>query len=163
MIFGVISTGAVSATSVRKLAKHAEQRGRDSSGLLCLKSGSALVHRADHSIMRLLRQARWRGCAAVLGHSSLITKGLEDNQPVVRDGVCVFHNGIVVNHANIWGLIGESPRQQIDTEVIAAIAARHPADGGKIQRRRARIGALRRCGEVCARDSSVGQALPLLE
>jgi hypothetical protein len=133
---------------VRELAKHAQQRGRDSSGLLCLKPDSALVHRADYSIMRLLRHAQWKGSAAVLGHSRLITNGLDDNQPVVRDGVCVFHNGIVVNHAKLWGLIGEQPRQQIDTEVIAAIAAKHLADGGKVQDVAARV--LARCEGVVA-------------
>jgi len=34
----------------------------------------------------------------VMGHSRLITNGLEDNQPVVRDDVCVFHNGIVIRY-----------------------------------------------------------------
>ena len=132
-IFGVISSQAVSAHSVRTLARHSQQRGRDSSGLIAIAPGSAVVHRADHSIRKLLRQVRWRRCTAVLGHSRLITNGLEDNQPVVRDGVCVFHNGIVVNHAKVWGQIGDQPRQQIDTEVIAAIAAKHLSDGGAVE------------------------------
>ena len=42
----------------------------------------------------------------VLGHSRLITNGLFDNQPVVRDGLILFHNGIVVNDKYIWSSIG---------------------------------------------------------
>jgi hypothetical protein len=53
----------------------------------------------------------------------LITNGLSDNQPVYRDGVCVIHNGIVVNHESIWASLSAHRRQEIDTEVIAAIAA----------------------------------------
>jgi hypothetical protein len=83
--------------------------------------------------MALLRRASWRGCTAVVGHSRLITNGLADNQPVIRDGVCVFHNGIVVNHGELWARIGEQPRQQIDTEIIAAIAAKHLREGGLVE------------------------------
>ncbi len=132
-IFGVISSQAVTTQSVRTLARHSQQRGRDSSGLLVLEPGVAVVHRADHSIGKLLRQVRLRGCTAVLGHSRLITNGFEDNQPVVRNGVCVFHNGIVVNHSTAWNRIGERPNQQIDTEVIAAIAAKHLSEGGSVE------------------------------
>jgi len=149
-IFGIVSAGAVSPSDVRLLARHSQQRGRDSSGLLCLGVGSATVYRADYSITRLLRSSKWPGSLAVLGHSRLITNGLADNQPIVRDGVCVFHNGIVVNHAEIWGDIGTSPRQQIDTEVIAAIAARHLADGGDVNGVPARVLALCRGIVTCA-------------
>jgi hypothetical protein len=132
-IFGVISSQVVSVRSVRTLAHHAEQRGRDSSGLLTMEPGSAVVRRADDSIRKLLRQVSLRCCTVVLGHSRLITNGLDDNQPVMRDGVCVFHNGIVVNHAAVWNHIGERPHQQIDTEVIAAIAAKHLSGGGAVE------------------------------
>ncbi|MEY4827998.1 MAG: hypothetical protein RLZZ288_1549 [Planctomycetota bacterium] len=131
-IFGVVSRHAVRRGVVRALARHAQQRGRDSSGLFTLGPGGAQVHRADQPILRLLRGRAWRRAGVVLGHSRLITNGLADNQPLIRDGVCVFHNGIVVNHADLWAQIGEQPRQEIDTEVIAAIAARHLADGGDV-------------------------------
>ncbi len=149
-IFGVISSGTVSGPSMRLLAKHAQQRGRDSSGLMCLDNRSARVFRADSSILRLLRSVAWKGSGAVLGHSRLVTNGLDDNQPVVRDGICVFHNGIVVNHADLWGRIGASPRQQIDTEVIAAIAERHLAHGGNVEELPAHILSLCKGVVACA-------------
>ena len=65
-----------------------------------------------------------------MGHSRLITNGLADNQPVYRDGVCVIHNGIVVNHEALWTEIDKSPHQEIDIEIIAAIAVAYlEADG----------------------------------
>ena len=50
-----------------------------------------------------------------------MTNGTGDNQPVVRDGVVVVHNGIAVNHAKIWHCVGAKPRLGVDTEVIAAM------------------------------------------
>ena len=131
-IFGTVSPSEIDPTSLRLLARHAQQRGRDSSGLLTVVPGRVAVRRADYGIMRLIRGGSFKGVRVALGHSRLITNGLADNQPVIRDGVCVFHNGIVVNHAELWSRIGEQPRQEIDTEVIAAIAARHLADGGDV-------------------------------
>lgn len=149
-IFGVISSAMVPPSIVRRLARDAQWRGRDSSGLLCIGAGEARVHRADYPIRRLLRLASWRDCSAVLGHSRLITSGLEDNQPIVRDGVCVLHNGIVVNDASVWELIGERPRQRVDSEVIAAVAATHLATGGGVQDIAARVLALCKGVVACA-------------
>jgi len=114
------------------LTKFAQQRGRDSSGLLFLREGSYQVRRADFTISRLLAKARPYGSEIVMGHSRLITNGLSDNQPVVRDDLCVLHNGIVVNHEALWAEIGEERHLQIDTEVIPAIAARHLREGGDV-------------------------------
>ena len=41
------------------------------------------------------------------GPSRLITNGLSDNQPVVRDGVLI-HNGIVVNDDQVWSNISQT-------------------------------------------------------
>jgi hypothetical protein len=59
----------------------------------------------------------------------LITNGLSDNQPVVRDNVCVLHNGIILNYESVWNLLKKKRELQIDTEIIAAIAAEHVEDG----------------------------------
>jgi glutamine---fructose-6-phosphate transaminase (isomerizing) len=68
-----------------------------------------------------------------MGHSRLITNGLSDNQPVLRDGICVLHNGIIVNDEAIWGKIGKSRELRIDTEVIPAIAVAHLEAGGEVK------------------------------
>jgi glucosamine--fructose-6-phosphate aminotransferase (isomerizing) len=130
-IFGVI-TGAAAKSDVVRLATHAQQRGRDSSGVIFLRDRAFHVHRADYAITRLLPETNPYGSQVVMGHSRLITNGLSDNQPIIRDGVCVLHNGIIVNHEDIWDQIGRKRHLVVDTEVIPAIAAAHLEAGGSV-------------------------------
>ena len=97
-IFGIISSSFVNQKEFGILARHAQQRGKDSSGLIVYDGSKYQVYRADYKITRLVPQVNLRQSKVVLGHSRLITNGISDNQPVVRDNVCVLHNGIVVNH-----------------------------------------------------------------
>lgn len=60
----------------------------------------------------------------------MITNGLSDNQPVVRGGICVIHNGIIVNDAEVWNHIKPTRALEIDSEVIAAIAEQHLDESG---------------------------------
>lgn len=149
-IFGIISPSAWDKGDLIHLAEHAQQRGRDSSGLLFLRENAYHVHRADYAVPKLLREARPYDTGVVMGHSRLITNGLRDNQPVLRDGLCVLHNGIVVNHEDIWAKIGKTRELQIDTEVIAAIAAAHLEAGGAVEDIPARVLELCRGVVACA-------------
>ncbi len=121
-IFGIISSSPIDENDLSALAKHAQQRGRDSSGLMSYLDGTYQIHRADYPVMKLLKKKSLKNINIVMGHSRLITNGLSDNQPVVRDDVIVFHNGIVVNDQSIWGNLKLSRILNVDTEVIAAIA-----------------------------------------
>jgi hypothetical protein len=132
-IFGVISAGASATRDLVQLATHAQQRGKDSSGLLFLRDDVYHIHRADYVVDSLLRESEPYSMRFIMGHSRLITNGLSDNQPVLRENVCVIHNGIVVNHEEIWAKIGKTRQLQIDTEVIPAIAAAHLENGGAIE------------------------------
>lgn len=132
-IFGIVSEASWPKNDLIQLTYHAQQRGRDSSGLLFRSGDGYALHRADWRISRLLAKARPYDSTFVVGHSRLITNGMGDNQPVMRDGVVVIHNGIVVNHEDIWAKIGKTRHQEIDTEVIPAIAAKHLADGGGVE------------------------------
>ncbi|MFW0002931.1 MAG: hypothetical protein AB8W37_07875 [Arsenophonus endosymbiont of Dermacentor nuttalli] len=107
------------------LADHARQRGRDSSGLILESSVGYNIYRADFDIRKLLSKVKFQHTKVALGHSRLITNGLFDNQPVVRNGICVIHNGIIVNDDNVWTAIGKERFHEIDTEVIAAITEKH--------------------------------------
>lgn len=131
-IFGITSAGASAKGDLVQLATHAKQRGKDSSGLMFLRDDVYQIHRADDVIDTLLAGSRPYSMRFVMGHSRLITNGLSDNQPVLREDVCVIHNGIVVNDDEIWAKIGKVRELQIDTEVIPAIAAAHLADGGAV-------------------------------
>lgn len=129
-IFGIVSPLPVLESELDILVRHSQQRGRDSSGLLVYGKDAYSAYRADYPITRLLNEVRPFSNHVVMGHSRLITNGLGDNQPVIREGICVLHNGIVVNDEAIWPQIGKERELQIDTEAIAAIASAH-LDAGK--------------------------------
>ena len=132
-IFGILGNSSWSEQDLETLTKFAEQRGRDSSGLMFLRDGDYLVRKADFSISKLLPRIKPYKTDVVMGHSRLITNGLDDNQPVVRDGICVLHNGIIVNHEALWAETDKVRELQIDTEIIPAIAAAHLEAGGSIE------------------------------
>lgn len=132
-IFGIVSDSAVDHGDLKSLAKHAEQRGRDSSGLLICTDHGYEIHRADYRLPRLLDEVSLETSSVVMGHSRLITNGLADNQPVVYEDVCVLHNGIIVNDASVWDEIDRPRKLTIDSEVIAAIAVDHLSAGNELQ------------------------------
>jgi len=132
------------------LAKHAEQRGRDSSGLLVLSGSRCTVHRADYRLPRLLKEVSPYASHVVMGHSRLITNGLSDNQPVLYEDVAVLHNGIIVNHEAAWEHVDKPRKLEIDTEVIAAIAADHVEKGLAVEDLSARVFDLCRGVVACA-------------
>ena len=85
---------------MNSLAHHAEQRGK-TSGLILANSKRLDIYREDGRIKSLLKRVRLQDASMAVGHSRLITNGMEDNQPITRDGM-FRHNGIVVNHDGLW-------------------------------------------------------------
>ncbi len=132
-IFGIVSSKLINGQELDLLARHSEQRGKDSSGLLISNRHGYDLYRANKAITSLLKDISTATTGLVMGHSRLITNGLADNQPVYRDEVCVIHNGIVVNHDVLWAHIGKTRYQEIDTEIIAAIASNHLEHGGQVE------------------------------
>lgn len=124
-IFGFISGNKVNKEALMLLALHARRRGRDSSGLIYMGESGYNVKRADYDIKKLISAVKPFESSFVFGHSRLITNGLSDNQPVVRAGICVIHNGIIVNEAEVWQKIKPQRTLEIDSEIIAAIAEQH--------------------------------------
>lgn len=149
-IFGVVSSAAVDRRDLSILAQLAQQRGKDSSGLMLFDDGRYQAHRADYRITRLLGEVGSRPSPVAFGHSRLITNGLADNQPVVRNDLCVFHNGIVVNHDALWPRLQTARQLQIDTEVIAGVALDALGAGEPLDRVPSRILAVCRGVVACA-------------
>ncbi len=123
-IFGIIADSLVNNRDLKTLVYHARQRGRDSSGLFYYNQNDYLVKKADYDIIKLLKKNRKIKSTVIMGHSRLITNGLSDNQPVVRDDMAVIHNGIIVNEEEIWSEIGLMPNLKIDSEAILGIASK---------------------------------------
>ncbi|MCF2857404.1 hypothetical protein L1286_07980 [Pseudoalteromonas sp. SMS1] len=132
-IFGVISTGEVVRSEVKELVSHARQRGRDSSGFVFIDESQYKVKRADFDVNVLLKKTKLERSSILLGHSRLITNGLSDNQPVVRDNVVAIHNGIIVNDNDVWKETGLEKRLQIDSEIIVALAEEYKAKNDSIE------------------------------
>ncbi len=149
-IFGFISLQAVNKDDFRILVTQATQRGKDSSGLLIYKDEKYHVYRADYTVGSLVKEVKPYSSGIVMGHSRLITNGTADNQPVVRDDICVLHNGIIVNHESIWSQIKQARKLQIDTEVIAAIASAHIEEGCEMDQLPSRILSLCKGVVACA-------------
>lgn len=128
-IFGIIAKREVNQAHLNQLAYHARQRGRDSSGFLIHDKGSYQVKRADYDIKRLLKKQGSLTTGFIMCHSRLITNGLSDNQPVVRDGVAVIHNGIIVNEESVWQGLLVDRKFQIDSEAIVGLALNNLTQG----------------------------------
>lgn len=124
-IFGQISKTKINKEKFDVLVKHSEQRGIDSSGLAYYKNGKYEIARADYNINKLLKKIKPYEYSVVLGHSRLITNGLGDNQPVVKDNICAIHNGIIVNEEEVWKQLSVKREYKIDSEAIVAIAKEH--------------------------------------
>ncbi len=131
-IFGVISDREPGKEHLHILAAHSRQRGSDSSGLVYYDGNGYKVARADYDIIQLLKRQNWSGSNVVMGHSRLITNGPLDNQPVVRDGIFVLHDGIIVNEQEIWELLNLQPHFQVDSEAIIAIAIKQLDEGREL-------------------------------
>ena len=121
-IFGIVSQKNVSEKSFKHLAKLAQQRGKDSSGLVKYFDDNYCIYRSDSSILNLIKKVKISNSSLLLGHSRLVTNGHSDNQPVIKNEVILLHNGIIVNDEEIWNSLESKKEQQIDSEAIAGIA-----------------------------------------
>lgn len=124
-IFGVISSSSINSKDLSILANLARQRGKDSSGFVFDTNDDYKVVKADYDIRKLEKTINFSDAKVVMGHSRLITNGLADNQPVVRKGAVLLHNGIVVNEDEVWDQLDDQPNLQIDTETILGVAQEH--------------------------------------
>ena len=124
-IFGIYSVNNIDLKEIKKLASLSERRGRDSSGLLFLQDEKYKVVRADFRIGRLISDLQSTQTQFMIGHSRLITNGQADNQPLVRDGIALIHNGIIVDDEKFWKTSSFKREQQVDSEVLLALALTH--------------------------------------
>jgi len=123
-VFGIIGSEACKdLTAMKKLIINAETRGRDSTGVLRWRNGQVDIFRSDERVRKLFSKIDVKGSELILGHGRLITNGSKDNQPIFRDEIAVFHNGIVVNADKLWKQTKRKRQQTLDSEVIAALFA----------------------------------------
>ncbi len=149
-IFGVIPGAAgAAARDIKPLVSRifllSESRGREASGICLISDDEFVVCKENipaHALVAspaydslFRRPAREDGslpspARAYIGHSRLVTNGSQElydnNQPVVKNGGVIIHNGIVVNDAELWGRHPGLTRSfEIDTEVILDLLTEH--------------------------------------
>ncbi len=133
---------------VKKLFILSSSRGKDASGLALMTDdriniikrdmdAGGLMKTADYKKLmgNILNDSKLKGRyipfpITLIGHSRMVTNGTENihinNQPIVKNGMVVIHNGIVVNQAKIWREFPAFKREtDTDTEVIPSLLAHY--------------------------------------
>jgi glutamine---fructose-6-phosphate transaminase (isomerizing) len=131
-IFGIVADEFINKNHLLTLARHAMQRGKDSSGMLFTADGKYQINRADYDILRLLKESTVAKTKTLVGHSRLVTNGLSDNQPVVRENLILIHNGIIVNEQEVWSQIDITRKYEIDSEAIIGTVLSHIDDSDEV-------------------------------
>jgi glutamine---fructose-6-phosphate transaminase (isomerizing) len=120
------------------LFRLSESRGKEAAGLALANHRELAIYKAAVSARRMIRSPAYRASlratassersnsVAFIGHSRLVTDGGRElnrnNQPVLSGGVVGVHNGIIVNHAQLWREHPELARQfDVDSEIIVAL------------------------------------------
>ncbi len=150
-IFGICVTGETRLTwqevqdATKRLFLLSESRGKEASGLSILANGRIQLDKRPLPASKLLKSSgykeMWQALetdlsarvtppVAVIGHSRLVTNGLQgvstNNQPVSKDGVVAVHNGIICNDAELWEKYPSLERRwEVDTEVITSLVRHH--------------------------------------
>jgi len=129
---GLLFSGNHNIDDVKTLAKFAEQRGRDSSGLVICERDQYKVVRADLPVSKLFSKVKIKRAQLVAGHSRLATNGVADNQPVVRDGFITLHNGIICNVDEVWENRKGARQLTVDSEIIPVIVKEQRDKGASL-------------------------------
>jgi len=112
-----------------------ESRGKEAAGVALRTNERFLVYKAALSAGRMIKKKEYQSIFAhfnpgsdtvLLGHSRLVTDGEQslsaNNQPVVKEGIAVIHNGIIVNVQKLWQESPELKREYtVDTEIIPVL------------------------------------------
>lgn len=149
-IFGIIAKAEAGISLplaecvIRELFILSETRGKESSGIAVRSSADRTLHvtKDDMPASELIASKAYRDFLdkalkpafvgtqqelAVIAHSRLVTNGTQEhnfnNQPCIKDGVVMVHNGIVTNVDALWAkYAGRIERKyEVDTEVLAAL------------------------------------------
>ena len=139
--------------TVERLFKLSESRGKEAAGIALLTTDAIRIYKEDTSASEMITRRQYRqlfqdsldsgqngngrpACPiAIIGHSRLVTTGAQNvhdnNQPVISENIVGIHNGIVVNHDDLWRRFPSMTRRaEVDTEVILGLT-RHFLKAGR--------------------------------
>ena len=116
-IFGIISETKVNKKDLLVLANHARQRGKDSSGFIEYDGINYTLSRFDFDLKKSINKIK-KNNKIFIGHSRLVTNSMLDNQPIFKNNICIFHNGIITNFNELYHKFNIKQKYKIDTEII---------------------------------------------
>lgn len=142
-IFGVILGDQHSVTYSRwkkmndRLFKFSESRGQEAAGLAIATTNAIYICKDSIPSTSLIKSKRYEKMMhavwsknnaqsiSLIANTRLVTDGLsaiiENNQPLVLGGDCIVHNGIIVNHNELWKKYNLTRCTQVDTEILLAL------------------------------------------
>jgi glutamine---fructose-6-phosphate transaminase (isomerizing) len=149
-IFGISATQDTEITPrifqaiFRELAILSERRGKEASGFAILKDDEMNVYKSPLPVKKMIQKKEYRQhigklknqrlfsskFITAIGHSRLVTDGTEklniNNQPLEKNGIVGVHNGIVVNHKQLWLKHKEQKQESsLDSEIILTLIAKY--------------------------------------
>ncbi len=149
-IFGLINNNPDynSGKIFKSLCLFSESRGKEAAGFAVVKGRRIEVYKTPFASSEMVKSAVFKneilktdnnddqGFTAI-GHSRLVTNGYEqdekNNQPVVRNGYVVIHNGIIVNQEDLWRKYKwEKKMSDLDSEIIPVIIKNQTEKGSDI-------------------------------
>jgi glucosamine--fructose-6-phosphate aminotransferase (isomerizing) len=135
-IFGIIQQNKTDylPNMLSELFRLSESRGKEASGLAMENINRIDVLKTPFPASDLIKTQEYKDVlkrnsgngVKVIGHSRLVTNGDEhnndNNQPVIRNGMVVVHNGIITNQQSIWdSIIDDKPETELDSELIPVL------------------------------------------
>jgi asparagine synthetase B (glutamine-hydrolysing) len=126
-------------TITKRLFKLSETRGKEASGFALSINDEITVTKKDISASKLLKTSNFSNLIeektdsktierpiTLIGHSRMVTNGTQEihtnNQPVIKDGMVIIHNGIIANNIALWKEFPQfKQRFEIDTEIIPTL------------------------------------------
>lgn len=149
-IFGLVQTADLIKTEkvFRDLFLLSESRGKEASGFAIKDSQSLRIFKTPFPASVLIKSKVLKNEIdhinfntdtpfIGIGHSRLVTNGYEqfteNNQPIVKNGMVVIHNGIIVNESPLWKEYGsENKTSELDSELIPTILSDELGRGAEI-------------------------------
>lgn len=152
-IFGIITqadsglSADVIESTMLNIFRLSETRGKDASGSLVLLPDRIEVIKSAQRVSHLIAQPEFKQLMSratdsyksqkpfvVLGHTRMVTNGSAqdefNNQPVIKDGHLILHNGIIVNDSELWNSNPTLLREyKVDTEIFGALLGVGAAKG----------------------------------
>lgn len=137
-IFGLIQKEDKGSGKIfRDLLLLSESRGKEASGFAILNENKIKILKTPFPASDLVKGKLFsreilhgnyvHGSPFIgIGHSRLVTNGYEhfehNNQPVVKNGMVVIHNGIIVNQSDLWKQYNQKEKiSDLDSELIPTI------------------------------------------